>query len=398
MNESDPTETTSLPEAAAGTVEAAALRRHIDEGERVSILDVRVESDFETWHIEGEAVEIENIPYYVFMEDEAEAIERCPNGDPVIVVCAEGDASEYVAGLLVDAGMEAVNLAGGMDDWARLYDSTEIAAYDGPATVVQYNRPSTGCLSYLVESAGEAAVVDPLLAFTDRYLEDAAAMGAELSYALDTHCHADHVSGVGSLSETGVGGIVPQATVERGMNIDANLTHIEDGETVEVGEVTLEAIHTPGHTTGMTSYLVDDKVVLTGDSLFMGSVARPDLEAADEATPVAARTLYDSLHDRILALNSAVIVAGGHTARSQEPARDGTYTATLGTLTEEMPALSLGKADFVEYILSNMPPRPANYQTIIETNLGHREIDEAEAFRIELGPNNCAASQGATSG
>ncbi|MBS3760786.1 MAG: MBL fold metallo-hydrolase, partial [Halodesulfurarchaeum sp.] len=143
---------------------------------------------------------------------------------------------------------------------------------------------------------------------------------------------------------------------------------------------------------------VDDQVLLTGDSLFVGSVARPDLEAGDEGAGKAATQLYESLQERILSLDEDVIVAGGHRAERETPGEDNTYTARLGTLVEEMAVLSMDQADFVEYILSNMPPRPANYETIIDANLGHREIDDEEAFRIELGPNNCAASQGATIG
>ncbi|MFB6085246.1 MAG: MBL fold metallo-hydrolase [Halodesulfurarchaeum sp.] len=397
MNESDPT-ATPVPETTAGSIEAAELRSQIEGGEEVTILDVRVTADFETWHIDGEGVEVENVPYYAFLEDEQAAIERVPGGDPIVVVCAEGDASEYVASLLEAADREAVNLRGGMDAWARLYDATEITAYVGPGTIVQYHRPSTGCLGYLVESGGEAAVIDPLRAFTDRYLEHAAARGADLEYAIDTHCHADHVSGVGSLSKAGVVGVIPQATVDRGMEIEADLLRVEDGETIEVGDLTIEARHTPGHTTGMTTYFVDGSVLLTGDSLFVGSVARPDLEAGDEGAPEAARTLYDSLQEKILTLDSEVIVAGGHRAENENPGADGTYTATLGTLSERLSELAMDRTEFVEYVLSNMPPRPANYETIIDANLGHREIDAEEAFRIELGPNNCAASQDATMG
>lgn len=398
MNESDPPATIADSDVPAGTLSPDRLRDRIEGDETVTILDVRITSDFETWHIEGGPVDITNVPYYAFLEDETDAIEQVPAGDPVIVVCAEGDASGYVAGLLVDAGRQAVSLENGMEGWASIYDATEITAYDGSGTVIQYHRPSTGCLSYLVASNGETAVIDPLRAFAERYREDAAELGATLEYAIDTHCHADHVSGVGSLTERGVTGLVPAATIDRGMEISAEVTPIEDGDELEVGAITIEARHTPGHTTGMTSYLVDESVLLTGDSLFVGSVARPDLEAGDEGAPEAAEMLYASLQTRILELDRDVIVAGGHRAEKETPAEDGTYTARLGTLIEKMPVLSMDEAEFVEYILSNMPPRPANYETIIDANLGHRSIDDEEAFRIELGPNNCAASQGATIG
>ncbi|MEF8772761.1 MBL fold metallo-hydrolase [Halodesulfurarchaeum sp.] len=398
MNQSDSSAPVPESDSEAGTLSPANLRDRIERRDTVTILDVRISGDYETWHIEDEAVETTNVPYYAFLEDEDAAIERVPAGDPIVVVCAEGDASKYVAGLVVDTGRNAISLEDGMEGWAGIYDATEITSYDGPGTVIQYHRPSTGCLSYLVASEGEAAVIDPLRAFTDRYLDDATELGADLEYAIDTHCHADHVSGVGSLTEQDVWGLVPAATIERGMEMKAAFSPIEDGETVDVGAVTIEARHTPGHTSGMTSYLVDDQVLLTGDSLFVGSVARPDLEAGDEGAGKAATQLYESLQERILSLDEDVIVAGGHRAERETPGEDNTYTARLGTLVEEMAVLSMDQADFVEYILSNMPPRPANYETIIDANLGHREIDDEEAFRIELGPNNCAASQGATIG
>ncbi len=396
MNDSDTSARVPETAASADTISPDALRDRIDRGEPVTILDVRISGDFEEWRIDGEAVDIENVPYYEFLDDEATAMERVPDGDPVVVVCAEGDASGYVADLLVDGGQHAVSLADGMAGWARLYDAQPIEAFDGQGTVFQYHRPSTGCLSYLVVSDGEAAVIDPLRAFADRYLADARAHDATLEYAIDTHCHADHVSGVGSLSEVGVTGLIPAATVDRGMEVSAALLELEDGDTVDVGALGIEARHTPGHTSGMTSYLVADQLLLTGDSLFAGSVARPDLEAGDDGAPEAARQLHASLTERILALEDETIIAGGHRAAAEQPAADGTYTARLGTLREEMDVLGMDESAFVEHILSNMPPRPANYETIIAANLGHREIDDEEAFRIELGPNNCAASHGET--
>ena len=395
MNDADSPTSEAETGGAAGTMAPATLQAEIEAGNPVTILDVRTREDFETWHVEGEQVTVTNTPYYEFLEDEAAAVEAAPTGDPVVVVCAEGDASEYVADRLVDAGRTAVSLGDGMEGWAARYEATPVSGYDGPGTLLQYYRPATGCLSYLVVSAGEAAVIDPLRAFVDRYREDAAEYGAALVAAVDTHCHADHVSGVGSLSEDGVTGYVPAATVERGMEIAADLETVDHGETIEVGDARIEVLHTPGHTTGMTSYLLEEQVLMTGDSLFVGTVARPDLEADDDGAPAAARQLYESLHERILTLDEDTIVAGGHAGTNDRPGPTGTYTARLGTLGEEMAVLSMDEDAFVEYVLSNMPPRPANYQQIIDANLGHVPVDDEEAFRIELGPNNCAASQAA---
>jgi glyoxylase-like metal-dependent hydrolase (beta-lactamase superfamily II) len=148
----------------------------------------------------------------------------------------------------------------------------------------------------------------------------------------------------------------------------------------------------------MTSYLVDDSLLATGDGLFVESVARPDLEEGDEGAPDAARMLYESLQGRVLALPDETLVGGAHFSDAAEPAADGTYTASIGELVAEMDALTMEEDEFVDLILSDMPPRPANYEDIIATNLGQNAVDDEEAFTLELGPNNCAASKNSLAG
>jgi glyoxylase-like metal-dependent hydrolase (beta-lactamase superfamily II) len=108
--------------------------------------------------------------------------------------------------------------------------------------------------------------------------------------------------------------------------------------------------------------------------------------------------LYESLQERVLTLDDDVLVGGAHFSEAAEPAADGTYTAPIGELVEDMDALTMDEDDFVDLILSDMPPRPANYEDIIATNLGQQQVDDEEAFTLELGPNNCAASQDALTG
>ncbi|OYR91583.1 MBL fold metallo-hydrolase, partial [Halorubrum sp. E3] len=210
-------------------------------------------------------------------------------------------------------------------------------------------------------------------------------------YALDTHIHADHISGVRDLADEGVEGVIPDAAVDRGVTYADQLTTAADGDTFEVGDATIETVYTPGHTTGMTSYLVDDGLLATGDGLFVESVARPDLEEGDDGAPDAARMLYESLQERVLTLPDDTLIGGAHFSDAAEPAADGTYTAPIGEIVEEMDALTMDEDDFVDLILSDMPPRPANYEKIIATNLGQNAVDDQEAFTLELGPNNCAA-------
>ncbi len=387
------------PDADVESLEPDALKSRVD-GEEVTLLDVRMESEYEEWHIDGENVTSINVPYFKFLEEDidADVLDRIPDDPHVTVLCAKGGASAYVAGRLVERGYDVDHLEDGMNGWARVYEAVEVAGYDGAGTVLQYQRPSSGCLGYLLYDDGEAAVIDPLRAFTDRYLEDAADLGVSLEYTLDTHVHADHISGVRELDGRGVEGVIPEPAADRGVTYADEVTTAADGDTFEVGDAAIEAVYTPGHTTGMTSYLVDGSLLATGDGLFVESVARPDLEEGDEGAPEAARRLYESLHDRVLTLDDDVLIGGAHVSDAAEPAEDGTYTAPVGQLLGEMDALAMEADDFVELLLSDMPPRPANYEEIIATNLGQNTADDDRAFRLELGPNNCAASQGSLAG
>ena len=384
------------PDVNVESIDPEALKDRIESGEEVFLLDTRVPDDVEEWSIDGENVESLNVPYFEFLagEPDEEVFEQLPDEREIVVVCAKGGSSEFVAGELVEEGYDAKNLADGMKGWARIFEYKEIDA-DTDATVAQYQRPSSGCMSYLVVSGDEAAVIDPLRAFTDTYLQDARALGADLTYAIDTHVHADHVSGVRALADEGIEGVLPAAAVERGVTYDDAVMQVEDGDTLAVGDVEIETVFTPGHTTGMTSYLVDEAVLLTGDGLFAESVARPDLEGGDEGAPDAARQLYESLQERILTLDDDVVVGGAHFGDAADTREDGTYTETIGNLKEKMEALTMDEDEFVELVLSDMPPRPANYEEVIATNLGQEDQSDEEAFELELGPNNCAASSDA---
>ncbi len=384
------------PDVDVESIDPNELKAQIDAGESVTLLDARMESDYEEWKIDGENVESINVPYFHFLDDEIpeDVLDRIPEDRELTVLCAKGGASEYVAGSLKERGYDVDHLEEGMNGWARVYEAVEVTEYDGSGTLLQYQRPSSGCLGYFVYDDGEAAVIDPLREFTDRYLDDAEELGVELQYAIDTHVHADHISGVRNLADEGVEGVIPEPAVDRGITYAEDMTLAADGDEFAVGDATIETVYTPGHTSGMTSYLIDDSLLATGDGLFIESVARPDLEEGDDGAPDAAKQLYESLQERVLTLPDETLIGGAHFSDAAEPAADGTYTAPIGELVQRMDALRMDDDEFVDVILSDMPPRPANYEDIIATNLGQREADDEEAFELELGPNNCAASQG----
>ncbi|WP_058994341.1 MBL fold metallo-hydrolase [Haloarcula sp. CBA1127] len=374
------------------SLSAATLQAKLDAGESVRLLDVRDRDEYEEWRLRGESVTATQLPFTKFLQAKVTGevdslVAEVAGTGPITVVCGRGEASAFVAGLLTEHSVEAQNLSDGMEGWARLYEAREILCDD--AIVLQYRRPSSGCLGYMVISDGSAAVVDPLRAFTGRYVADAADHNASLTHAIDTHVHADHVSGVRRLAEeTGAEPVLSERAVARGVD---DVTALADDETLRVGSATLEPRPLPGHTTGMTGFTVGD-VLLAGDSVFLDSVARPDLEAGADGARDLARDLHRTLTDRLGALPDETRVAPGHYSESAVPSDDGTFTAPLGALRDRLPGFTMDREAFVEYVCDDIPPRPANFERVIAINLGTEAADDDTAFELELGPNNCAAA------
>lgn len=372
------------------TITPQVLAEKIQQGDLISVLDVRDRDEFEAWHIDGQGVVKVQLPHVRVLQAEVtdnidSLVAELGLSEPIVVVCAVGEASSYVAEVFQDHGIAAVNLAGGMDAWATVLLRVDVSPW-----VRQYYRPATGCLSYLVHSGGDGLLVDPLRAFTDQYLNDAATQNIAVTQVVDTHIHADHVSGARAISnQVDATPILPARAKDRDIAFDA--VFIEDGDTITVGNTKVRAIHAPGHTSEMTALHVDD-VMLSGDSLFLESVARPDLEAGADGAPDLAHQLYETLHERLLVLPDSTIIAPGHVGQTTLPQEDGHFTARLGTLRETIELLNLDEPTFVDRVIADMPPRPANFEQIIAINKGLSESDTADSFDLELGPNNCAVS------
>jgi glyoxylase-like metal-dependent hydrolase (beta-lactamase superfamily II)/rhodanese-related sulfurtransferase len=405
-------------DAVVPEITAAELQTRLDAGEHVVVLDTRRPADYETWHIDGDTVTPINVPFTEFMDGDDPAdgapdalVDALPDShdDPIVTCCAKGISSLYVAEFLSREGYDIAALEDGMRGWAGLYEFRPLPDEYLPegVDVLQFHRPSSGCLASLVVSAapraaddasgrsprdadGEAMVVDPLRAFAGEYAAAADAHDAALVHAIDTHVHADHVSGVDAVADaTDATTLVPTGADARGYEGDAN--HVAAGDELAVGDVAVDVVALPGHTTEMLGYRVGD-VLLTGDTIFTDAVARPDLEEGDEGARDAARQLYDTIQT-LGEYDDDVLVAPGHTSDRATPRDDGTYAATVGDLRERLPAFDRDREAFVDAILDGMPPRPNNYERIIAANLGQEQVSDSEAFELELGPNNCAAGE-----
>ncbi len=236
---------------------------------------------------------------------------------------------------------------------------------------LQFIDDDLGCGSYIVgdEHAGLAVVVDPAYAI-DRYLDACTAQGVKLVAVLETHTHADHVSGHGRLAlEHGL-----PVRIHRDAEAEYPHEPLTDGTEIELGDVTVRTLHTPGHRPEHCAFAVIDRsrgeepwLVLTGDSLFVGDAARPDLAVGAEE---GAEGLFHSLH-RLAALGDGVEVYPGHVAGSLcGAAMSSKSSTTIGFERLYNHALAESHEDFLEQARGPQPPRPPNMERIVELNRG----------------------------
>ncbi|WP_265109889.1 MBL fold metallo-hydrolase [Halosolutus halophilus] len=365
---------------------AVARRIHEDDTEELFVLDVRNEDDYDEWRIDGS----KNVPIYdellSYDYSTLEAhLDDLPTDTEIAVVCVAGITSARAAEFLREHGFDAKSVTDGMNGWGRVHRQYDVDRVDG---VVQIVRPGTGCVSYLAHDGDRAVVVDPSQ-YIDRYLNAADERDLEIVGVADTHAHADHVSGARRLA--GELDVPYYLHGDDAGELDTVAT-IEDGETIPVGERELEVLHTPGHTPGSVSFQFGD-ALLAGDTLFLRSVGRPDLEdGAEDAVRTAASRLFDSL-DRLTEFDDETVVLPGHF--SDEAIRP--LATELGALREETTneLLSYVEDDdeeaFVETIVESLADEPANYNEIKQINWG-KEQPGGDVEALELGPNNCAAN------
>ncbi|MHB9118861.1 MAG: MBL fold metallo-hydrolase [Burkholderiales bacterium] len=231
-------------------------------------------------------------------------------------------------------------------------------------------------LSYLFGcgSLGHAVAVDPVAGDEDWFLQEAASQNVKISHVIDTHVHADHYSGGRALAERlGARYCLHEANQGR---VSFPFHALTDGDVIEAGNVAVKVLHTPGHTPDSICLLVSDNrrsldpwFVLTGDTLFVGSIGRPDLAGKGREW---AEQLFDSLHGKLLSLPDAVEIFPGHTSGSVCGAGiSGKPSSTIGFEKRFNPGLQItNKDDFVAYILADIPPRPAEMERIVAANLG----------------------------
>ena len=240
-----------------------------------------------------------------------------------------------------------------------------------------YYYDDLGCAAYLLGcgTLGRSAVVDPRADDLDAYVAFAARKGMRITHAIDTHVHADHRSGGAELARR-TGAVY---CVYESADLAFAFTPLRDGEEIELGNTRVRVLHTPGHSPESVCLLVRDLkrgpepwFVLTGDTLFVGSVGRPDLPGRAREN---AAELYASLHEKLLVLPEHLEILPGHFSGSRcGVGLSGKPTSTIAFERRWNPMLSLDRQAFID-ALAVVPPKPAEMERLMALNRGHQPVE-----------------------
>jgi glyoxylase-like metal-dependent hydrolase (beta-lactamase superfamily II)/rhodanese-related sulfurtransferase len=365
------------------TINVETLMDMLDRGESVTVLDIRRTEARTEWAIPG-SIHVDAYEGLRSGDPDALASVDLPRDVPVVTVCNVGKTSMIAAEQLRARGFRALSLEGGMKAWSLAWNSAEMPVPDLAVRIIQVRRTGKGCLSYVVGSNGEAAVIDATLA-PETYLNLVGAHGWRIRSVLETHIHADHLSRSQRLAElSGAAVHLPEQK-----RVSYPFTPVRNGDVLKIGAARLVAMRTPGHTLESTCYLLDDQILFTGDTLFLEGVGRPDLEASPEETRTRAHALHRSLK-RILDLPSETLVLPGHT--SEPTPFDGEPLAgKLAQVREKVEVLGASEDVFVKVILARVPPTPPNHHRIVASNEAGT-LPEGDPTDLEAGANRCAVS------
>jgi glyoxylase-like metal-dependent hydrolase (beta-lactamase superfamily II)/rhodanese-related sulfurtransferase len=372
----------------ARTLTPTELYAEIEHGHVPYLLDVRNPDEFASWQVEGaRPVTTENLPVWRAMDDVAELAERLP--DESVLICAHGNGSGLIVDMLAERGKNTRNLAGGTAAWAELLVPRPMPGLPEGLRGWQLQRPAKACLSYLIGVPGAGCVVVDPARFPDPYVQLATEHGMTIRHVVDTHVHADHVSGGPALADA-VEATYSVPIEDTGGPTPFPNHPLADGQVLDLGSVQLEVlgIKLPGHTPGTTCLLVPGHALLSGDTVFVRGVGRPDLTGQAEEL---ARELFHTVHDRLRPLDPATQVYPAHWSTAEEMGDDGLVRTTMAEVFDSTLMSEEDLVRFVAEIVSSLPSAPSFYDTIREVNAG-KSVPLEEIEVLEIGKNQCAAS------
>jgi glyoxylase-like metal-dependent hydrolase (beta-lactamase superfamily II) len=353
-------------------------------------LDVRNAVDFARFRVESPfPLEMYNISYFDFMEIEEECIARLPKGRRIRVICAKEGSARYVAEILDKHGFADVGyLRDGIKSWGNLLVPVLLNP-GGEFSLYQFIRPGKASCSYGLVYRDEMMLFDPSRNIRF-YLDFAKSRDCRIIKTFETHLQADYIAG---------SRLIAAATGAEFLanNLDfaharINYTPLTDGEIQRFSPSGpgVRVLFTPGHTPGSTSFIIDGQFLISGDTVFIHSIGRPDLGGkVDEWSD----SLFDTL-EKIRGLDKDLIVLPGHYMSWDEANDQLAFAATLAETMEinrNIHAITDSQS-FLAFIKANMRKQPDEYATIRMINANLEEVGDDKAEELDLGKNECAAS------
>ena len=359
--------------------------------EEFLLLDVRVSEEFDRFKVEGPFLtDMVNVPYVEFVEHEDESVAKVPRAQKVRIVCAKEGSAKYVGEILVNHGFEDVRfLEGGIKTWGNMLAPKRVASNDD-YHLFQFIRPGKASCSYGLISNEEMVLFDPSRN-TDFYQNFAEDNGARIIKSFETHLQADYISGSKQIAADSGAHILghendfKDATFKYQKIVDEQVySFSKDGPEIK-------ALHMPGHTPGSTSYLIDNKYLITGDTVFILSIGRPDLGGKAEEW---SKLLFNTLKTKIKDLSNDLVILPGHYMDWSEANESQIFSDTLGSIKNKNADIYniQNEEAFIGFIKENMRAQPEVYAEIRKVNAGLLEVDAEEQEIMDLGKNECAAS------
>ncbi|PHR30635.1 MAG: rhodanese [Desulfotalea sp.] len=372
------------------TYNALELYTWLTNKEDIIVLDVRNKVDFSRFKVEAPyPFSLLNISYFDFMEIADECVAQIPKDKPVRVVCAKEGSALYVAEILEKKGFNDVGyLEGGIKTWGNLLVPMLLSP-DEPYALYQFIRPGKASCSYGIIAGNELMLFDPSRN-TDFYLDFAKQNKCAIVKTFETHLQADYIAGSRIISEQSGASFMANENDFKGSR--NKYTPLVDKRSYLFSDKgpDVQCLFTPGHTPGSTSFIIDEKFMVSGDTIFIHSVGRPDLGGQ-------VQTWSDALFDTLQSLKhypNEMQILPGHYMNWNEATKDLMFCASLAETKEHNKTIYAidNKKEFLAFIEGNMRKQPKEYATIRLINANLEHVDDDKAEELDLGKNECAAT------
>ena len=380
-------------------IEPSDLKNKMDSGENLYILDVRTPEEYKSWKISYDKhVEPSLVPLDKLSSDEQ--VRNIPRDREVITICSHGMRSKMAAEYLSQLGYNAKSIRGGMVAWNKINDLALIPSKaDLNLKIWQIRRISKGCMTYLISYLNNAVVIDPPCSSAASIYEIAKKSNLRIKALIETHRHADHLSASMTLAKE-IGAILylsplEEYETEQTITSGLDITFLNDGQRIEISNgLSLDVIHTPGHTVGSMSFKLDtmsdgnehgkrETFLFSGDTLFVDGIGRPDLhDKVDEFS----RTLFLT-YKKLASLPNNVIVLPSHYSKSMK--HEDPIFKTIGEIIAYVKAFRMDEDEFINYLASSIPAQPMNYKRILRLNKDLLLCNNIHLDDLEAGPNSC---------